>query len=157
MTLPRPNFNPPFNVTRASHAVLNVKDLGKSRAFYVDLIGFIVSDEDKDALYLRGVAEACHHSLVLKRASTAEAERVGMRCFTEEDLERAKPYFKNAGLPAQWVERPYQGRTLHVSDPLGAPLEFCATMTTRPRLVVDLRTSSRRRAATHRSFPAPGA
>jgi catechol 2,3-dioxygenase len=24
---------------------------------------------------------------------------------------------------------------LHVSDPLGVPLEFCATMTTRPRLV----------------------
>ena len=46
----------------------NVKDLGKSRAFYVDLIGFIVSAEDKDAIYLRGVAEACHHSLVLKRA-----------------------------------------------------------------------------------------
>ena len=71
VTLPRPNYNPPFNITRASHAVLTVKDLGKSRAFYVDLIGFIVSDEDKDAIYLRGVAEACHHSLVLKRASMA--------------------------------------------------------------------------------------
>ena len=59
-----------------------------------------------------------------------------MRCFTEEDLEKAKAYFEKAGLPAQWVERPYQGRTLHVSDPLGAPLEFCATMTTKPRLVV---------------------
>ena len=96
MTIPKPNYNPPFNVTRASHAVLHVKDLGKSRAFYVDLIGFIVSDEDKDAIYLRGVAEACHHSLVLKRAATAEAERVGMRCFTEEDLEKAKRYFEKA-------------------------------------------------------------
>lgn len=97
MPIPRPNYNPPFNVTRASHAVLHVKDLGKSRAFYVDLIGFIVSAEDKDAIYLRGVAEACHHSLVLKRAVAAEAERVGMRCFTEEDLERAKSYFDKAG------------------------------------------------------------
>src|SRR5580704_1911277 len=120
--IPKPNYDPPFNVTRASHAVLNVKDLGKSRAFYVDFIGFIVSDEDKDTLYLRGVAEACHHSLVLTRASTAEAERVGMRCFTEEDLEKAKYHFEKAGLPAQWVERPYQGKTLHVSDPLGVPL-----------------------------------
>jgi catechol 2,3-dioxygenase len=136
MPIPRPNYNPPFNVTRASHAVLHVKDLGKSRAFYVDLIGFIVSDEDKDTLYLRGVAEACHHSLVLKRAAAAEAERVGMRCFTEEDLEKAKFYFEKQSLPAQWVERPYQGRALHVADPLGVPLEFCATMTTKPRLVV---------------------
>src|SRR6202167_6034646 len=104
VTLPRPNYDPPFNVTRASHSVITVKDLAKSRAFYVDLIGFIVSDEDKDTIYLRGVAEAGHHSLVLKRGSAPQAERVGMRCFTEEDLEKAKAYFEKAGLPAQWGE-----------------------------------------------------
>jgi catechol 2,3-dioxygenase len=85
VSIPQPNYQPPFNITRASHAVLNVTDLGKSRAFYVDLIGFIVSDEDKDAIYLRGVAEAGHHSLVLKRAASPQCERVGMRCFSEED------------------------------------------------------------------------
>ena len=138
MILPRPVYNPPFNVTRASHAVLTVKDLARSRAFYVDLIGFIVSDEDQDAIYLRGVAEACHHSLVLKRArGDATAERVGMRVFTEEDLEKAKAWFEKAGLPAKWVEVPYQGRTLHLADPLGCPLEFCAIMTTMPRLIVE--------------------
>ena len=136
MSIPKPNYNPPFNITRASHAVLSVTDLAKSRAFYVDLIGFIVSDEDKDSIYLRGVAEACHHSLVLKRASAPRCERVGMRCFSEEDLEKAKFHFEKAGLPAQWVERPYQGRTLHVNDALGAPLELCATMARQPRLLV---------------------
>jgi catechol 2,3-dioxygenase len=134
--LPRPNYHPPFNVTRASHAVLTVTDLAKSRAFYVDLIGFAVSDEDKNAIYLRGVAEASHHSLVLKRGAVAQVERVGMRCFDEEDLEKAKSYFEKAGLPAQWAERPHQGRTLHVNDALGAPLEFCATMDRKPRLIV---------------------
>ena len=69
MSIPKPVYNPPFNVTRASHSVLTVKDLAVSRSFYVDLLGFIVSDEDRDTLYLRGVAEACHHSLVLKRGS----------------------------------------------------------------------------------------
>src|SRR6195256_5052614 len=117
MTIPKPLYTPPFNVTRASHAVLTVKDLARSRAFYVDLIGFIVSEEDKDAIYLRGVAEACHHSLVLKRArGEPEAERVGMRVFTDEDLEKAKFHFEKAGLPAEWVEVPHQGRTLHVAD-----------------------------------------
>jgi catechol 2,3-dioxygenase len=29
---------------------------------------------------------------------------------------------------------PHQGRTLHVSDPIGTPLELCATMETRPRM-----------------------
>src|SRR2546426_4368301 len=91
------------------------------------LIGFIVSDEGKDTIYLRGVAEACHHSLVLKRArGEPQAERVGMRVFTEEDLDKAKFFFAKAGLPAKWVEVAHQGRTLHVADASGAPIEFCA-------------------------------
>jgi len=137
VTIPKPVYNPPFNVTRASHAVFNVKDLAASRAFYVDLIGFVVSDEDNDAIYLRGVTEACHHSIVLKRATGPSTyERVGMRVFTEEDLDKAKAWFDKAGLAAGFVERPYQGRTLHVSDAQGTPLEFCATMDVEPRLVV---------------------
>jgi catechol 2,3-dioxygenase len=136
VSIPKPNYNPPFNITRASHVVLDVTDLAKSRAFYVDLIGFIVSAEDKNAIYLRGVAEASHHSLVLRCADAPRCERVGMRCFSEEDLEKAKFYFEKAGLPAQWVERPHQDRTLHVNDALGAPLEFCATMARQPRLIV---------------------
>ena len=51
-----------------------------------------------------------------------------MRVFTEDDLEKAKAFFERAGLPAKWVEVPHQGRTLHVNDPVGTPLEFCATM-----------------------------
>jgi len=60
-----------------------------------------------------------------------------MRVFTEEDLEKAKAHFDKAGLPAKWVDVPFQGRTLHVSDPLGSPIEFCATMDVKPRLIVE--------------------
>jgi catechol 2,3-dioxygenase len=129
-------YPPPFNTTRASHSVLSVKDLSKSRAFYVDCLGFTISDENADTLYLRGLAESCHHSLVLKRGAEAQAQRVGLRLFTEEDLDKAEAWFKQQGLPTQWVEQPYQGRTLHVADPLGTPLEFCATMERKPRLIV---------------------
>lgn len=136
MAIPLAAYPAPFNITRASHAILTVKDLGASRAFYVDALGFAVSDEDADTLYLRGVEEACHHSLVLKRAKDALCERAGFRVYTEDDLEKAKAYFERAGLPAKWVEVAHQGRTLHVNDAVGTPLEFCATMETRPRLVV---------------------
>ncbi len=136
MSLPKTAYPPPFNVTRASHVVLTVRDLAASRAFYVDMLGFIVSDEDQDALYLRGVAEASHHSLVLKRTRAAPAcERVGLRVYTEEDLDAAHAYFARAGLPARFVEVPHQGRTLHVNDAVGAPLELCAPMEFKPRLV----------------------
>jgi catechol 2,3-dioxygenase len=61
-----PSFNPPFNVVRASH--VGVRDLAKSRAFYVDCLGYLVTDAHKDALYLRGVEERNHHSILLSTA-----------------------------------------------------------------------------------------
>jgi catechol 2,3-dioxygenase len=137
MSIPRSVYPAPFNITRASHVVLTVNDLSASRAFYCDALGFVISDEDGQALYLRGIEEACHHSLVLKRSADAPVcERVGLRVYTEDDLDRAKHYFDRAGLPAALVEAPHQGRTLHVCDAVGTPLEFCASMAVRPRLVV---------------------
>lgn len=136
MAIPQSVYPPPFAVTRASHVVLAVKDLPASRAFYVDALGFVVSDEDPDAIYLRGLEEACHHSLVLKKAPEPACERVGLRVYTEDDLDTAFRFFSDAGLPARWVDAPYQGRTLHVSDSVGTPLELCASMETRPRMVV---------------------
>jgi catechol 2,3-dioxygenase len=136
MSLPKTAYPPPFNVTRASHVVLSVRDIAASRAFYVDLLGFIVSDEDAETLYLRGVTEAAHHSLVLKRSRVAPVcERVGLRVYTEEDLDAAHAYFARAGLKARFAEVPHQGRTLHVQDAVGAPLELCASMESKPRLV----------------------
>lgn len=137
MSLPPSAHPPPFQITRASHVVLTVRDLAASRAFYVDGLGLVASEETADALYLRGTEEACHHSLVLRKTSGAPAcERVGLRVYTDDDLDRAKAYFDKAGLPARFVDVPYQSRTLHVSDPLGTPLEFCATMETMPRLTI---------------------
>ena len=123
------NLSPPFNVTRASHCVLTARDLDATQAFYCDVLGLIASDRDKEALYLRGLEERSHHSLVfVKSDKPPVCERVGLRMFTDDDLERAAEYFARQGYKRQWVERPYQGRTLHVDDSIGTPLEFCATM-----------------------------
>ena len=137
MILPQTVFKPPFSITRASHLVLAVIDLAASRAFYVDTLGLIVSDEDRDTLYLRGIEEACHHSLVLKTGRQPVCEQIGLRALTEEDLDLAQRHFAAAGLPTQWVEVPFQGRTLHTTDVVGTPLELCAQMQTRPRRIMD--------------------
>src|SRR5262245_42056697 len=63
-----------------------------------------------------------------------------MRVFTEDDLERAKAHFDRAGIPAAFVEVPYQGRTLHFSDPAGTPVELCARMPTVPRMHTKIHT-----------------
>ncbi len=123
------NLNPGFNVTRASHAVLTVTDLDATEAFYCDLLGLIKSDRDAGALYLRGIEERSHHSLVFKKsAGPAVCERVGLRMLTDDDLKRAYDYFSGIGSKPQWAKVPYQGLTLHVDDAIGTPLEFCATM-----------------------------
>lgn len=135
MEIPRPVLKPAFDITRASHIVHRVKDLARSKAFYADALGFLVSDEDRDTVWLRGLEEACHHSIVLKRADAPGCERVGFRVFTDEDLELTAAFFRDAGLPARFVEVPFQSRTLHVEDVAGARYEFCASMETRPRAI----------------------
>ncbi len=135
MDMPQTNFNPPFNITRASHLVLTAKDLAASREFYTQVLGLVVSDEDASTLYLRGVEERAHHSLTIKRTKErASCERVGLRVFTDEDLEKAKVYFDRKGIPSAWVEVPFQKRTLHAADAGGTPLELCASMTQMPRV-----------------------
>jgi len=135
MSLPQTNFRPPFNVTRASHLVLTSRDLAKARDFYTEVIGLKVTDESATTIYLRGVEEHGHHSLTLKRTKDEPAcERVGFRLFDEEDLDQAKAHFDRNGIAAKFVNVPFQGRTLHVADAAGMPLEFCARMKTLPRV-----------------------
>ena len=131
--LPPAVHKPGFAVTRASHVVLRVRDLAASRAFYTEVLGLAVSDESPAAVWLRGLEEGCHHSLVLQ-GGTPTCERFGMRVLTEQDLDEAEAHFAHAGFPTAWVKVPYQGRTFRTTDPAGTPLEFCATMPTRPRL-----------------------
>jgi catechol 2,3-dioxygenase len=138
VSIPRAAEPAPFNITRASHVVLTVRDLGRSKAFYVDMLGLVLTEQTADTFYLRGLEEACHHSLVLKRSDgPSVCERIGMRVRSNDDLAKAKLYFEKAGLPAAWVEVPHQGKTLHVADVMGTPLELCATMDVVPRMLVD--------------------
>src|SRR5262245_36453544 len=91
VSIPRAADPAPFNVTRASHVVRTVRDLARSRAFYVDMMGLVVTLEEKGTLYLRGLEEACHHSIVLKQSDgPLVCERVGMRVRSEDDLHKAK-------------------------------------------------------------------
>jgi catechol 2,3-dioxygenase len=124
MPVPTHIFNPPFNVVRCSHAVLTVRDLEASRAFYEHAIGLKVEHADKGALYFRGMEERNHHSLVLRQGTEPAAQRLGFKMGSEEDLDRAAAFFKERQLPAQFVEVPFQGRTLHTADAQGNPLEL---------------------------------
>lgn len=124
MPLAEPNPRPPFDVLRVSHVELGVADLERSRAFYEDALGMVVTARDEETLWLRGLEETGHHCLVLRRRSPGRCLRIGFRVRTEEDLDAAARYFAARGLPVEEACPRGQGRTLHVRDPFGTPLAF---------------------------------
>jgi catechol 2,3-dioxygenase len=128
-------LRPPFTITRASHVVLGVTDLAASKAFYCDGVGLVISDETDGTVFLRGLEERCHHSLTLHKTAVPSCQRLGMRVQTEQDLHAARSYFEARGIASHFVEVPFQGLTLHVSDAIGTPLELCAEMDLCERLL----------------------
>jgi 3,4-dihydroxyphenylacetate 2,3-dioxygenase len=128
MPVRAPNLNPPFNVVRASHVEFGVRDLAKSRAFYADCLGLVVTAEDRAAVYLRGLEERNHHSVVLRKADAPCVHATAFKLASEEDLDRAAFYFARKGLPTSFPEVPCQGRTLRTVDSVGMPIDFYARM-----------------------------
>jgi catechol 2,3-dioxygenase len=138
MSLPSIVLDPPFNITRASHIALTVEDLEASRVFYEEVIGLILTLATEDALYFRGVEEACHHSLVLRKSASApRCSRIGLRVLTDADLVKAYDFFEQRACPVKWVDVAFQGKTLHALDPCGNPLELCARMPTQQRQITN--------------------
>ena len=139
MPLVKPNLEPPFNVVRASHVAFGVRDLGRARAFYVDCLGLVETAQETaqetDTLYLRGVEERNHHSIVLRQARAAEIHALGFKLAGEADLDRAAAWFARRNLPVAFPDVPHQGRTLRTADPFGTPLEFYARMDQVPSML----------------------
>lgn len=127
-----------FHIIRVARAVLNVQDLDRAREFYVHALGFVETECDGEHLYLRGLEEHCHHSLVLKKSARPGVHALGYKVEKEEDLERLAALFEAKGLKTKWLEEGSQhavGRALHVHDVSGMPLEFFYKMDRVERLL----------------------
>lgn len=125
MTHP-PSIAPP-DIIRSAYAELIVSDLAASRAFYVDLLGLVVSFEDEDAIYLRAFEEYLHHSLVLRKGPVPALAALAYRVRSPRELEVAARYYTALGVR---LERRPAGATrgigdaVRIEDPLGFPIEF---------------------------------
>ncbi|MGO4852158.1 3,4-dihydroxyphenylacetate 2,3-dioxygenase [Phaeovulum sp. W22_SRMD_FR3] len=124
MPIPAPTLYPPFNIIRLSHAVFGVRDLAASRAFYVNTLGLQVTDEDDRHIFLRAMEERGHHSLVLVKSDESNIRALCFKVYDEGELDKAEAWFKAQGHRTDWVERPYQGRTLRTHDCFGMPIEL---------------------------------
>ncbi|MCL5972014.1 MAG: 3,4-dihydroxyphenylacetate 2,3-dioxygenase [Firmicutes bacterium] len=115
-----------FNVLRTHHVEYRVTDLDRAQAFYVDAVGFTVTERGADGLYLRGLEDRTHHNLILRQASEPGVAHVGFRVSSENDLDVLGQYFGTLGVDVHWetgVERAL-GRVLRAQDPFGFPIEF---------------------------------
>ena len=144
MSAPSPSAPPssassaPPDIVRTAYAELVVTDLARARAFWVDLLGFVVSAEDADALYLRGYEELVHHSLILRRGPATACGRIGFRVRSPEDLDRAEAWYAARGCPVRRMPAgttPGLGEAVRAQDPLGFTVELVHEMAKVERLI----------------------
>src|SRR5436305_14960732 len=92
-----------MNVVKAAHAELIVSDLDRAATFYGGLLGFVETERDGDALYLRGYEEREHHSLVLRWGARPAVSHIAYRVARPEDLNLLEERFRGAGLPLRRI------------------------------------------------------
>jgi len=114
-------------ILRLGHVEYRVTDLERARAFYVDLLGFVETGRDRTRVYLRGLEERDHHSLVLRQAPAPGVSHFAFRVAAPDDLQRLHRRCTARGLPTRWIEAGEevgQGKALRVQDAAGLPVEF---------------------------------
>ncbi len=127
----RPVPNSGINIIRGASGEFRVTDLERARTFYVDLLGLVLTEATPDALYLRGLEERVHHSLVLRKADSPGAGPLGFRVESDDDLDRAEVFCRTQGLAFRKLDAgtvPGLGRSIRLKDPVGLPLELFAEM-----------------------------
>ena len=124
--IPTPSAPAP-DILRCAALELVVTDLAASRAFYVDVLGLVVTREDAQSVHLRTLEEFIHHNLVLRQGPVAAVAALSYRVRSPQDLERAVAFYGELGCR---VERRAEGFTaglgdsVRVQDPLGFPVEL---------------------------------
>jgi catechol 2,3-dioxygenase len=121
------NETQPPNIVRFAYVHNIVTDLEQARHFWVDLLGFVVTADGPDAMYLRGYEDTYHHNLVLQSGPAPATAALGFRVWSADDLDRAENWFADRGCrterrPAGGM--PGIGETVRVQDPLKFTLEF---------------------------------
>jgi 3,4-dihydroxyphenylacetate 2,3-dioxygenase len=130
-------LTPPPNIVRSAYASLTVTDLQKARWFWVEMLGFLVTEEDDRTLYLRGYDELLPHNLILTSARQPSLQYLSYRVRESEDVELAQAFFEGEGCRTRWFPAgttPGIGDAVRVEDPLGFTVEFFADASNAQRL-----------------------
>ncbi len=112
----------PPRILRVSHVGRTVRDLKRAREYY-ELLGFVVEEESGSYLYLKGVEEGQHHSLVLREHSEPGLMYIAFRVADPGELDIAKEYYISKGCNVTgFKEKAVKDAILVERDPLGFPI-----------------------------------
>ena len=120
-----------FDVVKAGHIEFLVTDVKEAREFYVDTLGFVVTEEDRAHIYLRGLEDRAHHCLTLTKSDSPGVGHFAFRVAEEAGLKAIEKLARSKGGSTRWVqpgEEKGQGRALMVEDQFGFPVEFYSRM-----------------------------
>ena len=124
--IPTPK-SPPPDIVRCAYLELVVTDLARSREFYVDLLGLVVTEESDEAVYLRTFDEFIHHNLVLRQGPVAAVAAFAYRVRSPEELDRAVDFHTELGCRVERRKDGFVrgvGDAVRVQDPMGFPIEY---------------------------------
>jgi len=126
MAIPVPTAPAP-DILRCAYMEIVVTDLKKSREFYVDVLGLVVTEENDQEIYLRTFEEFIHHNLVLRQGPVAAVAAFSYRVRTPEDLDKAVAFYEELGCEVRRNPNGFTkgiGDSVRVVDPLGFPVEY---------------------------------
>jgi catechol 2,3-dioxygenase len=120
-----------FDIVKSGHIEFFVTDLQEAKKFYVETLGFIVTESNRSHAYLRGLEERHHHSLILTESGEPGVGHFAFRVASESGLKAIEGVVKAHGGFSRWVEPDEergQGRALMTEDKFGFPVEFYSKM-----------------------------
>lgn len=114
-------------VAHLGHVELLVPDLDASTAFFRNMIGLEISDEQDGRVFLRAWQDFDHHTLVLTEASEPAMGHIGWRVPTKAQTEEIEHELEARGIETSWGdagEGTGHGETLSFRSPGGIPIEL---------------------------------
>src|SRR5687767_2937545 len=122
-----------FKVRRVGHLVLRVKDVERSRRFFVEILGFpVVAQNDRGMVFFSTDVKDNHHMLALMQAKEGAAmptpDQVGMQHVSFElgsfaELQDAYRLFKEKGVKIDHTVFHGVSKSVYFFDPDGNRLE----------------------------------
>jgi len=115
-----------MGIAKLGHVGIHCNDIEATKAFYRDVLGLTVTDEDLNAgmIFLSSQPQLEHHELVLMRGRDVPAgalmlQQISFRCSTLVDVLQYYSRFKAQGVPFDMVVTHGNAIGIYFYDPEG--------------------------------------